>query len=60
MGRHPRVPVDAKHGTKLVKRSKIGTDSNTPHYPRDVRYDILERMGFNGMPEFADEGNVGP
>lgn len=51
MGRSAKVPVN---DNKLVKTNKIGTGSATPYHPRDVNWAALRRMGFDSIPEFAD------
>lgn len=55
MGRASRVPVSTDDGNKLVKPTKIGNGAQTPYYPRDVRWDVLERLGFDSYPAFADD-----
>lgn len=55
MGRHAKVPVEAEHGNKVVSKERVSWDSKTPYTPNDVRWDMLDRMGFSEIPSFEDE-----
>lgn len=49
------MPVKTAHGNKIVNAEQVGPDGNTPYSPSDVKWEVLDRLGHDGIPDFANQ-----